>query len=109
MGKYRKTGKMKACKYCGTLFKSYRNVQYCSKKCAALWKSLYGFHYVPVTPISDTLCWNCGKALADSDCPWANNFIPVEGWEATSTNVNMGNNRTQKSYVVHKCPIFERG
>ena len=101
---------IKKCKFCGKEFISTANrTMYCSIKCSNAWKSLFGYHYKPAFPVSDTKCWDCKRATGGSFCPWANWFIPVEGWVATPTNVKMGGNKSQKSYVVHECPIFDRG
>lgn len=64
-----------------------------------------------------TICWECKHADKgnDSICPWAREFKPVEGWDATRRDILVqGTNQNQpahydESYKVHKCPLFERG
>lgn len=111
MAKRRKTGTIKNCKFCGKEFLAKKNSQYCSRKCATTWRRLYGYHYIPkpTGKPKDTLCWQCKKSTSGSDCPWANRFEPVDGWNATSSIVKMGLDRTQESFFVHECPLFERG
>jgi hypothetical protein len=60
----------------------------------------------------DTLCWDCAKATAGSNCPWANEFKPVEGWDAKKTErIEMvyGKEKVIESYIVKKCPLFVEG
>lgn len=110
MGKRKKTIKIRQCKYCGPDFIVAASGQrYCSKKCAGAWRARYGYHYKPKNTVSNTLCWDCKKATGGADCPWANEFKPVEGWDATPTKMKMNGTRSVDSYDVHKCPLFERG
>lgn len=50
-----------------------------------------------------TLCWSCAKAGGGnvSECPWAREFKPVDGWNAIY-------NDELDSYAVISCPLFER-
>ena len=112
MGKKRgKTFTLKKCKFCGKEYMAKTNQQYCSRRCSTNWRKMFGQAYVPYPKgkMKDTLCWECKRATGGSFRPWANWFIPVEGWKATPTRLKMGNNRTITSYDVHECPIFERG
>jgi transcriptional regulator NrdR family protein len=52
-----------------------------------------------------SLCWDCSRATGF--CPWSRDFEPVKGWEAEETILKTFNG-TEKSYEVHKCPLFER-
>lgn len=66
------------------------------------------------------LCWDCRKSDASSDCPWANNFKPVPGWNATPVIRTFLNTTTVKGKVVRfrkelthtfeiiDCPLFEK-
>lgn len=57
-----------------------------------------------------TLCWDCSRAVGPRShrCSWANDFKPVDGWEAEFTIVHAGNAGDTTSYFVHKCPEFIR-
>ena len=101
------------CEYCGKLIRTGEETRrFCNRKC-------YG-KYISEHPEltkrwtrskgirSDTLCWDCEKAVGGSDCPWANKLKPVEGWDAISTILNSGNKKT-RSYQVLNCPLFKRG
>ena len=59
----------------------------------------------PPRPKLSTLCWCCAKATTGG-CSWSRSFIPVEGWEATSTIIKEGAPRLSHSYKVHSCPEF---
>ncbi len=50
----------------------------------------------------ETLCWECKKATGG--CSWADSLEPVEGWEATPTEVY---GETYTSYCVTSCPQFK--
>ena len=50
----------------------------------------------------ETLCWNCAKACGH-ECPWAERFEPVQGWDAIPVK-----SRTADSYIVISCPLFSR-
>lgn len=56
--------------------------------------------YKPKRP-SDTLCWDCKKALCG--CSWSMFFEPVEGWKARKTPKTKSK---PSSYKVYKCPEF---
>lgn len=56
-----------------------------------------------------TLCWDCKKATGGSDCPWANNFEPVEGWDAIPEMITVTTTVQTSSFQVNNCPLFERG
>jgi hypothetical protein len=90
------------CKGCGKVFTTYRNSQYCSRSCAGN----------TTKSKKDTICWECKRSTGF--CSWSEKFIPVEGWEATPTIIKIANNTgknkaTDESFIVHKCPLFERG
>jgi hypothetical protein len=90
------------CKGCGKVFASYRSLQYCSRACAG--NATKGK--------KDTICWNCKRATGF--CSWSEKFIPVKGWKATPTIIKIANrygkNKTyDNSFLVHECPLFERG
>lgn len=90
------------CENCGKVFRSFRKSKYCSVICSSRGK----------TSTKDTICWDCKKATGF--CSWSEKFIPVEGWKATPTIVkianNYGKNKTfDDSFIVHECPLFERG
>lgn len=56
-----------------------------------------------------TLCWSCAKAGGGnvSECPWAREFKPVEGWTATETHLRNGeHSKPYTSYRVTACPLF---
>lgn len=53
-----------------------------------------------------TLCWDCSKACAG--CSWSQEFIPVEGWDATPTKLYTKNTALADTYIVNACPLFER-
>lgn len=55
-----------------------------------------------------TLCWRCKKSYLGG-CDWADDFRPVEGWNATRKDIHSSDHKTFESYVVHDCPKFERG
>lgn len=64
--------------------------------------------------VRDTLCWKCKNATT-AGCSWSDKFIPVEGWDATPTYLKRGytlkgeKKEFESSYIVHSCPLFERG
>lgn len=92
------------CKYCGKVFYTRTNKKYCCLECRNL---------ASLESAKSTLCWKCVKARADSDCSWANDFIPVEGWLAEETRVSSyttkGYEKKYNSYIVKRCPKFEKG
>lgn len=60
-----------------------------------------------------TLCWQCLRSYKGARCSWAQNFIPVEGWEAVYSPVKSfrtyrspGAYEMMDSYMVRKCPEF---
>lgn len=93
------------CKSCGKEFNTRTTRQFCFE-CHKL--------RVVKNNSKQTLCWKCKKAAGGSDCPWANEFKPVEGWQAMPTIVQMTTQTKQReallqdSFRVHKCPLFER-
>ena len=46
----------------------------------------------------DSICWNCENACTKR-CSWADEFIPVDGWEAEYCE-------KYGSYSVKSCPLF---
>lgn len=81
--------------------------KYCSRKCA-LWMRSLGRTTDYESPLAkDTLCWTCKKATGGGDCPWANHFKPVDGWDATPTYIKTVG-KVEPSYIVNECPLFER-
>lgn len=91
--------KTKYCPVCDKEFRTRSERQCCSSKCEAI---LRGYKF------KDTLCWNCDKAKAIGNCPWADNFEPVPGWEATPHIFITSVNGTDVSYEVKKCPLYVR-
>lgn len=53
--------------------------------------------------MSETLCWTCVHADKghSSECPWARDFTPVDGWNAIY-------NKALDSYEVLECPRYKR-
>ena len=92
------------CKHCGAEFVTKSRRQYCF--------ACHKLRHHGSTPTS-TLCWDCKKSTAVDDCPWANDFTPVEGWDATETILVLHSTRDYKkqdtSYIVHRCPLFAKG
>ena len=90
------------CENCGKVFRSFRKSKYCSVICSNRGR----------TSTTDTICWDCKRATGF--CSWSEKFIPVEGWKATPTKVKIvnrqnGENIFTDSFIVHECPLFERG
>lgn len=56
-----------------------------------------------------TICWDCRKATGGKGCVWADKFEPINGWKAIKTSVKLFNKRITDSYIVQKCPLFEKG
>lgn len=55
-----------------------------------------------------TICWGCKRAVCG--CSWSKSYIPVFGWNAIKTQIEIKNNGVRKyidSYKVIKCPLFE--
>ena len=100
--------RVKTCSICGEIFVAVTEKQkFCSQKCYGQCKAVFQVEQERNSKIKDTLCWDCKKATGDSDCPWANDFESVDGWDATPTYVKtMG--RIEQSYIVNDCPLFER-
>ena len=98
----RRSLKTVICKVCGREFSTRTNRKTCSKECAATLRP---------TNSKDSLCWECSKATAGSDCPWANEFKPVDGWLATPTKI-LDSRRKPKivieSFDDKYCPLFDR-
>lgn len=53
---------------------------------------------------SKTICFECRKACGG--CSWARDFIPVEGWDATPTEIYIEKAEPLCSYEVRSCPEF---
>lgn len=49
-----------------------------------------------------SICWDCQKANASSDCEWANRLEPVEGWKIKKSR-NADDDEVVK---VISCPKF---
>jgi hypothetical protein len=97
---------IKNCANCGREFRTtLGNRKFCGTYCRDRGRTL------PTK--RDTLCWKCKKATASDNCPWANDFIPVEGWDAEETVLvirsTRGYERKDTSYIVRECPLFEEG
>lgn len=60
-----------------------------------------------------TLCWHCKNAVPNIagtvGCNWSRKKKPVDGWEATPTQLKIMGNKTVQSYFVKKCPEFKEG
>ena len=56
--------------------------------------------------VKKTICWECNNACGG--CCWSRCFEPVPDWEATPTKVYQAEGHYEDSYIVHKCPNFER-
>lgn len=59
----------------------------------------------------ETICWLCKHSVPNTEdrgCSWSMFGEPVEGWDATPTEI-IGSVYNERSYCVHKCPCFERG
>lgn len=54
-----------------------------------------------------TICWSCKKACGS--CSWSSKFKPVEGWTAIPTFIKMQYGGKDASYIVLKCPEYEKG
>lgn len=55
-----------------------------------------------------SLCWDCAHATNPKGvCPWSREFIPVPGWQAKEVYYR-GNATGYTTYIVEKCPLFER-
>lgn len=61
--------------------------------------------------MSDTLCWSCKNAVPSQNCGcnWSREFKPVEGWTAERRDLKISRGKTVESYLVVKCPKFEKG
>lgn len=92
------------CQWCGKEYRTYKRLsRFCSSECKC--------HGVAQRP-DDTKCWGCKKATGF--CSWSEKFIPIEGWKATPTKVKISNRWNGEvlftdSFIVHECPLFERG
>lgn len=56
-----------------------------------------------------TLCWTCAKACGK--CSWSKKFKKVKGWTAKKTIIKgdpAGLDPEIKSYLVLKCPLYEK-
>lgn len=57
-----------------------------------------------------TICWNCKNACCG--CEWSKNYTPIQGWDAIPTQIYVnadGKKSYTDSFIVQKCPNFERG
>ena len=54
-------------------------------------------------PVS--ICRNCEKA--GGRCSWSAVFVPVKGWDAEPTKINISGRRSIGSYLVKSCPLFQ--
>ncbi|MEG0229748.1 MAG: hypothetical protein RR549_02750 [Oscillospiraceae bacterium] len=54
-----------------------------------------------------SICWHCKNATGG--CKWSNDGKPVEQWVAKKTKINNGFYGITESFLVEKCPLFERG
>lgn len=62
-------------------------------------------HIEKKTTKPETLCFKCSNACGG--CSWSKDFVPVEGWTARPTRIEMG--KTEKiveSFHVTACPLF---
>lgn len=100
--------KQKVCKYCGKTFSTVTNKNYCSRGCSNAWRRYFASKDVANTNGKDTLCWECKNATGGGDCPWVNDFTPVEGWTATPTKIKTYYGY-DNSFNVRKCPLFIEG
>ena len=57
---------------------------------------------------TETLCWKCKKSTGCDNCPWVNEFTPVEGWAAEATKIKVWYGY-EDSFKVLECPLFEEG
>lgn len=63
--------------------------------------------------MKETLCFSCDHADKGdkSICPWAKEFKPVEGWDATKRVLFFWIHNRKKpieSYKVINCPIYRK-
>ena len=54
-----------------------------------------------------SLCLDCESATKPWRCPWVKNFTPIEGWEATPTQLYKPPMHYD-SFDVKSCPLFVR-
>ena len=97
--------KTRICKNCGAVFTTNSERNYCFE-CRK--------YRVSGPMAKPTLCWECKKSTAGDDCPWANEFIPVEDWTATPTIIKSSvstskYNTETSSYIVIECPLYLPG
>ena len=55
--------------------------------------------------MSETLCWQCDRVYYRRGCPWADDFKPVDGWNAKK-QIKKNSGRKIVSYNVESCPLF---
>lgn len=62
-----------------------------------------------------SICWDCIHSVPNTEgthgCSWSRSFEPVKGWKAKSkTNISAKSLklRHHKTYIVLKCPQFEK-
>lgn len=59
-----------------------------------------------------TKCWSCRNAVPsiykEQGCSWSRDFIPVKGWTAKKTIINIHGSirRENESYFVRSCPEY---
>ena len=80
------TSTLKGGQKCKLSKRAVKNDDYCSKYAAC----------------PDSLCWDCKNATGG--CEWSQSFTPVDGWEAIPRTI-----RDDDSFLVIKCPKFEKG
>lgn len=72
-----------------------------------------------VKPAGITLCWCCKHAIPVKDkdgrysqgCPWTISKQPVNGWDVSQVT-HIYDKKTKGRYItylVKRCPLFERG
>ena len=56
----------------------------------------------------ETICWTC-TAPGTGRCSWdeSKGCVPVQGWRAIETALNMQGHNTVTSYLVLECPLYE--
>jgi len=55
--------------------------------------------------IQHQLCTSCARAVGF--CSWSKRLEPVEGWDATPTNIKaVSNNTAYTSYRIKACPLY---
>lgn len=69
--------------------------------------------YAAATQRSNVICENCARAAGRrmKECPWADRFEPVPGWDATPAKLRANNLKDDKprhidTYAIHACPLW---